>query len=204
MFKLVCVTNRSLCREDFLTRIQQIAQSGVSGIILREKDLSEADYQILAAKVLTICREYGVPCILHSFVKIAIALGAQAIHLPLPLLRTMTQEHKEQFRTIGASCHSLEDVLEAQKLGCSYVTLGHIFATDCKKGMPPRGLNLLRDVCRRASLPVLAIGGIDKDNIGSVKEAGAGGACIMSGLMACKDVNDDLDSLKKAVNQHEI
>ena len=132
MFKLVCVTNRSLCREDFLTRIQQIAQSGVSGIILREKDLSEADYQILA-KVLTICRRDRRSLYPAQLREDRHRPDAQAIHLPLPLLRMMTQEQKKQFRTIGASCHSLEDVLEAQKLGCAYVTLGHIFCHRLQK-----------------------------------------------------------------------
>ena len=85
------------------------------------------------------------------------------------------------------SCHSLDDVVAAQEGGCSYVTLGHIFATDCKKGLPERGLDFLTDVCRHASVPVYAIGGIDKDNIARVRDAGASGACIMSGFMTCPD-----------------
>ena len=68
-------------------------------------------------------------------------------------------------------------------LGASYVTGGHIFATDCKKGVPPRGLDFLKAVCSSVNIPVYAIGGINGDNINSVLNAGASGACIMSGLM---------------------
>ena len=65
------------------------------------------------------------------------------------------------------------------------MTAGHIYATDCKRGLPPRGLDFLREVCRSTSLPVLAIGGIGLDGkqLREVLEAGAAGACVMSGMM---------------------
>ena len=72
---------------------------------------------------------------------------------------------------------------QAQQLGASYITAGHIFATDCKKGLPPRGLGFLKDICRRVDIPVYAIGGITEENMVSALEAGAEGVCIMSGLM---------------------
>ena len=88
---------------------------------------------------------------------------------------------------MGTSCHSLDDVLEAAKLGCSYVTLGHIFPTGCKPGLPPRGVEFLTQVCRASPLPVYAIGGIGPENVAQVKQAGAAGACVMSGLMTASD-----------------
>lgn len=86
----------------------------------------------------------------------------------------------------------MEDALEAESLGCTYITAGHIFETDCKKGLPGRGLAFLRNVCVSVSIPVYAIGGIHDGNIAAVRGAGAKGACIMSGLMQCEDVKEYL------------
>ena len=187
MSDILCVTSRSLCREDFLTRLERIAAAGPAGVILREKDLPPEDYRALAERALALCRARGVPCILHSFPETAEALGERAIHLPLPLLRALPPERRGAFRVLGTSCHSVEDAREAEKLGCTYITAGHVFATDCKKGLAPRGLDFLRAVCRAVDLPVWAIGGITPENFPSVRAAGARGGCVMSGLMTCAD-----------------
>ena len=167
--------------------MEEIAAGGARAVILREKDLDAQRYQDLAEQVLPLCEKHGVRCILHSHPHTAMALGAKALHLPLPLLRELPESQRNFFEILGASCHSLEDVQEAQHLGCTYVTLGHIFATDCKKGLPPRGLSLLRNVCAASFIPVYAIGGICPENVDSVREAGAAGACLMSSLMTCPD-----------------
>lgn len=85
----------------------------------------------------------------------------------------------------GASCHSVEDALCAYKLGCDYITAGHVYITDCKKGLAPRGIDFLKKMCDSVPIPVYGIGGIDleSDKIDEVKQAGAKGACIMSGYM---------------------
>ena len=188
MSDILCVTNRKLCREDFPTRIERIAACHPAGIILREKDMNSEDYRELAAAVMRICEQHGVRCILHSFTDVAISLHADAIHLPLHLLRDLSQEHKSHFRILGSSCHSVEDALEAQALGCTYITAGHVFETDCKKGLPGRGLEFLQNICAAVNIPVYGIGGIDTDNIALVRTAGARGACLMSSLMATENV----------------
>lgn len=194
---ILCITNRKLCKEDFLTRIETIAAAHPKAIVLREKDLSEEEYKTLAEKVMYICKNYKVPCILHSFTKVAIELHAKAIHMPLPLLRNMTSREKSFFKIIGASCHSLDEAKEAQRLGCTYITAGHIFLTDCKKGLLGRGLAFLEEICDNTNIPVYAIGGISSINIESVRNAGASGACIMSGLMICIDIKETLTSLER-------
>ncbi|MGN0706545.1 MAG: thiamine phosphate synthase [Faecalibacterium sp.] len=188
MSDILCVTNRKLCREDFLTRVERIAACRPAGIILREKDLSPAAYRALAQPVLELCARYNVTCILHSFPDAARELRADALHLPLPLLRQMRTEEKAQFRILGASCHSAADALEAQALGCTYITAGHVFATECKKGVPGRGPDFLREVCRAVQIPVYGIGGIGAENIALVRKVGAAGACLMSSLMTAEDV----------------
>ena len=187
MFKIICVTGRSLCKGDFLTQIESIAAARPDSIILREKDMNVQDYAALACTVMDICEKFGVSCILHSFWGEASELSAQSIHLPLPVLRELKENEVKRFEHIGASCHSVDDAREAELLGASYITAGHVFATDCKKGLPGRGLDFLREVCRSTSLPVYAIGGISTDNIADIAAAGASGACIMSGFMRATD-----------------
>ena len=189
MSDVICVTNRNLCKEDFLQRIEKIAAANPAAIILREKDMTKEEYGNLAKQVLQICEKYQITCILHSFPDVAIEFLAEAIHLPLPILREMTEEQKSRFKVLGASCHSMEDALEAEALGCTYIIAGHIFATDCKKGLPGRGLDFLESICENVSIPVYAIGGIDSSNIDAVRNAGAKGACVMSGFMQCEDVH---------------
>lgn len=197
MSDVICVTNRKLCREDFFVRIEKIAKANPKAIILREKDLSESDYGALAFEIMKICRKYGTPCILHNFVNVALKLKSGYIHLPLSVLRKMSSAEKSQFSVIGASCHSADDAEEAEKLGCSYITAGHIFDTECKKGLPGRGLDFLDEVCKRVTVPVYAIGGIDKDNYADVCRAGASGVCVMSGLMLCDDANMYMEGFKR-------
>lgn len=190
MSDLICITNRKLCSNNFSDQIEMIASAHPKAIVLREKDLSEKEYEQLARQVMQICQKHGTQCILHSFSNVAIALGAEAVHMPLPLLQKMTPQEKSHFQIIGASCHSLEEAKKAQNLGCTYITAGHIFLTDCKKGLPGRGLPFLEEICKTVRIPVYAIGGISSQNIESVRKTGAAGACIMSGFMRCKTVEE--------------
>lgn len=192
MCDILCITNRSLCKEDFLSRIEKIAFANPKGIVLREKDLTKDEYKSLAIKVIEICKRYNTPCILHTFTSVALELKHPYIHLPLHILEDVTTEEKEKFKVLGASCHSAEDAVRAEKLGCTYITAGHIFDTDCKKGLPGRGLDFLKNVCESVEIPVYAIGGIRRENIAQVKNAGAKGVCVMSGVMMCEDVKEYL------------
>lgn len=204
MSELLCVTNRALCAGDFPERVAEIADQRLAGIILREKDLPEGDYEALAWQVLEICKARNVRCILHTFVPAALRLRAEAIHLPLPVLRQLTAAEKARFSMLGASCHSVEDAIEARQLGCTYITAGHVFATDCKKGLEPRGLDFLGQVCRAVDIPVYAIGGISAGNFADVLAAGAAGGCVMSGPMACGDVKAYFQHFQKAGEPHGI
>lgn len=190
---LLCFTNRALCDEPFLKRIEAIAAARPAGIVLREKDLAEDAYEELAAQVLSICQKYGTTCILHNYADAAARLNARALHLPLPVLRTLSAQDRARYRIIGASCHCLEDAEIAESLGCTYITAGHVFDTDCKKGLPGRGFAFLREICDSVSIPVYAIGGVSPDNIWGVRACGAAGACVMSGVMRCEDVSAYLE-----------
>lgn len=185
MSNIIIFTNRNLCRENFVTRIEKIAKAKPSAIVLREKDLSERQYTELAEKVYDICVKNDTKLILHNFAEAAIKLGIPHIHMPLTSLCRLTAEELSFFSTLGASCHSVEDAKTAQKIGCTYITAGHIFNTDCKKGTEGRGLSFLENVCGAVSIPVYAIGGINRDNFTDTINAGACGAVVMSGAMTC-------------------
>lgn len=185
--KIRCITNRHLAEGDYFTQIERIAQAGPEALIVREKDLPEAEYEQLAARVMQICSSYRVPCILHTFTQVAIRLKAEAIHLPLEELLAMPEEQKACFKVIGASAHSVEEALTAQNAGASYITASHIYATDCKKGLPPRGIPFLQEVCKATELPVYALGGICAENAKECIRAGAQGVCIMSECMRLRE-----------------
>ena len=187
MSDVIFVTNRKLCREDFLTRIERLAQSCPKAVILREKDLSPEEYTRLAAKVMEICRARGTLCILHTFADTAEKLHAAALHLSMDGLRKLDHQQRKKLSVLGASCHSAAEASEAEALGCTYITAGHIFNTDCKAGVPGRGTDFLKQICSRVSIPVYAIGGIDPANAAAVREAGAAGICVMSAAMTCAD-----------------
>ena len=193
MSDIICVTARKLCGGDFLEQLSKIAEAAPKYIILREKDLDGPDYRALAEKAMEICQGSTTRLILHYYWGTAIELGSDSVHLPLHILRELSDEDKSRFSLIGASCHSVEDAREAEKLGANYITAGHIFATDCKKGLPPRGLDFLREVCKSVDIPVYAIGGISPENFPQVTEAGASGACVMSGFMKCAEPKDLLN-----------
>ncbi len=191
MFRVLAITNRHLCAGSLIEQLQIICsgQRCPYAVILREKDLSAAAYGKLAQKAAAVCEVYQVPLILHSFWQIALALDFRYIHLPLSVLQTEKfQRHKGAFRLIGASVHSSEEAQEAAALGAQYLTAGHIYATNCKAGVPGRGLVWLQSVCKAVDIPVYAIGGISPagEQFAELRQCGAAGACIMGGFMLLK------------------
>ena len=189
---VICVTNRTLCKDDFLKRVESICQAGPKFIILREKDLDRKEYTQLAAQCLAICKTYGIQLVLHTHIQSALDLGVTAIHLPLPILK---QESKRlnAFTMIGTSVHAVEEVALAQNLGATYLIAGHIFQTDCKADLKPRGISFYQKVQNASHIPVYPIGGIHKDTAQEIINAGATDFCIMSELMTCDHVEENIN-----------
>ena len=188
MSDILVFTNRFICTEEFISRIEKIAKEKPKGLVLREKDLCEEEYTALAEEVLKICRSYDTLCILHNFENVAVKLECDSLHLPLHKLRLLSDNKKQSFKCLGASVHSVNEAVEAEKLGCTYITAGHIYDTDCKAGSPGKGLQYLKEVCENVSIPVFAIGGIKAENVADLTDLGAKGVCVMSGAMQCLDV----------------
>lgn len=200
MCKIICITNRKLCRVDFSVQLEKIAAARPDMVILREKDMREDEYSILAEKSAEICRKYEVPFAVNSFRNTALKKGIKRIHLPLHILRELTPEDKTVFDIIGTSVHSKEDAEEAVALGAGYIIAGHIFETECKKGLAGRGTDFLKEICNTVKLPVYAIGGISADNAAECIQAGADGICLMSSFMQAEDVSEFMDRLRGVMN----
>ena len=187
---VIAVTNRKLSQRPFLEQIKRVCQLRPEAIILREKDLSETEYAKLAEEVYNITTSYDVRLIVHTYINVARELGINTVHMSLHNMREYRKEFIDNVNKInniktGCSIHSVEEAVEARNMGASYITAGHVYATDCKKGLAPRGLDFLKNVCDSVDIPVYAIGGIDIDD-GRRKEVnkyGAAGCCIMSGMM---------------------
>lgn len=182
--KLICVTNRLLCEEDFLHRIRRIASSGVDAILLREKDLPEVAYRQLAQQCLEICRNTATPLWLNTFVETAVQFQLP-VQLPIPVLKTLSQETQHLLPAIGVSVHCPQDATLAASYGASWLIAGHVYPTACKLGLPPRGIPFIRQICETVSIPVYAIGGITADKQNTLCLAGAEGCCVMSHWMQC-------------------
>ena len=115
--KLICVTNRKICNGDLLKRVEEIVKYKPRAILLREKDLTESEYEDLAKDVIKICEKENVKCILHNFIETAIKFKAESIHMTFTNLRIMSADEKKFFKNIGASCHSEEEARKAQSAG---------------------------------------------------------------------------------------
>ncbi|MGN0692609.1 MAG: thiamine phosphate synthase [Oscillospiraceae bacterium] len=197
MCKVICVTQSSAVSGDLLTQLEKIAAAGADRMILREKQLSEEEYISLAEKAAVICGKYGVPMSVHTYIAAARAVGTKDVHMSFGAFSSIEEDIRSAYN-IGVSVHSAEEAVTAERLGAAYITAGHIFPTDCKKGLPPRGTAFLSQICSSADIPVYAIGGMTPENAPQVIAAGAGGVCIMSGLMRAfepKSIIDKIHSL---------
>ena len=197
MFKVISVSARHHSN-NFLQSIEMIAQSEVEAIILREKDLSEDEYFLLAKKVKEICNKYNKKLIIHSFIDVAKKLGIKNIQLSFSKFIAVDNLHKD-FETIGTSVHSVEDAVLAEKSGADYIIAGHIFATDCKKGLAPRGVEFLSKVCNAVNIPVYAIGGIDDNSVAELSNLNCNnfsGVYVMSALMKSDNPQELVQKVK--------
>lgn len=183
---VIFVTNRKLCNDDYISRLKQLAKLKPHAIILREKDLPTQEYELLAKQVKSVCEESEVTLIINQKIDVALRRNIPFIQLSMEDLRKY-KEKIDKFKCVGASVHSTDEALEAVRLGAGYLIAGHIYPTGCKKGVQPRGLHFLRELCSRVDVPVFAIGGITQERINEVLEAGAKGVCIMSQAMSCSD-----------------
>lgn len=185
---LIAVTDSASCPRPLaeqIERLTKLTELRPQAVILRAKSLDKAAYRMLALHAQQSCEATGIALILHSDWQLAHELGISKLHLPLALLRQLPACERTHFTWLSTSVHSVGEAQEAQALGATMLIAGHIYTTQCKAGLAPRGLGFLQAVCNTVSLPVYAIGGIgfDAAQHAELQANGARGACVMSAYM---------------------
>lgn len=198
--KLNIISNRKLCENENLEKqIEKIFSAYEKKIILenfeivsltlREKDLDKNEYLNLVEKIYPIYQKHKINLILHQNydLKLDDRYNIDGIHLSYSIFKSLNKNIKEElikkYKRIGISIHSIDEGKEVEMLGATYVVAGHIFETDCKKGLEPRGLKFVEELSSILTIPIFAIGGIDEKNSQSVIDSGAFSVCMMSSLM---------------------
>ena len=198
--KLNIITNRKLCENENLERqIEKIFSAYKRKIILedfeivaltlREKDLDKNEYLNLVKKIYPICKRYRIDLILHQNYDLNLdkKYKIEGIHLSYDNFKSLNKNIREElikkYKKIGVSIHSVDEAKEVENLGANYVVAGHIFKTDCKKDLEPRGLKFIQELSLILTIPIFAIGGINQENSHLVINSGAFGICMMSSLM---------------------
>lgn len=151
-------------------------------VYLREKSLSDQEYLHLAKEIGSICKQNGVAMYICHRADIARKLGIKNLHISVKNLSKIGT--KCDFDNISVSVHCPLDAKIAEEYGATSLVFGHIFETNCKKDLQPRGTKSLEEICRATSLPVVAIGGITRDNYEQVLRAGASDFAVMSSAMS--------------------
>jgi len=193
---IIAITDRYLSKIPFFDQFEKIARAAPDMIILREKDLSSSDYRSIAETCINICREHDVLFCINSFVDVASELDVGHIQLPR---ETFDKNSKKlgAFDSIGVSIHSLDEAIDAERLGADYLIYGNVFESQCKPGVLAKGLDSLAEICSSVDIPVYGIGGIEEKNAASVVEAGAEGVCMISALMTADDPSKIASAVRK-------
>lgn len=182
------ITNRNLVKNNnFMDIIQSSVEGGVDAIILREKDLVFDELMPLALEIKRIVENSKTQLIVNTNIDVAKAIEANGIQVSFNDFMKKKYNYKGIF---GISVHSLEEAIVAAQKGASYLLAGHIFETDCKKGLQPKGIEFIQDIKKNVNIPVIALGGITLDNVNEVILAGADGIAVMSSIMTSDNPYD--------------
>ena len=189
--------------EEFLFRVEQALQGGVTLLQLREKEKSTREYIELAEKVHAIAKRYGVPLIIDDRVDVALAIDAEGVHvgasdMPVSTARKLMGNDK----IVGATAKTVPWATEAWQQGADYLGVGAIFPTTTKVKTILTSTDTLRDICNAVPLPANAIGGLNKDNIDVLKGIPIAGICVVSAIMKAEDPKTAAEQLK--ARAHEL
>ena len=170
--------------EEFLYRVEQALQGGVTLLQLREKNKSTREYIELAEKVHVITKRYNVPLIIDDRVDVALAIDAEGVHvgaedMPVATARKLMGDDK----IVGATAKTVPWAQEAYEQGADYLGVGAIYPTTTKVKTVLTSVDTLRDICNAVPIPANAIGGLNKDNIDVLAGVSVAGICVVSAIM---------------------
>lgn len=195
---LYAVTDRAWTGEKSLyEQVEQALKGGVSCLQLREKNLTHDEFLSEAKEIKKLCNAYNVPLIINDDVDIAIESGADGVHVGQKDMDVSEARRKlGADKIIGVSARTVEQALLAEKNGADYLGVGAVFSTSTKLDAKNISHEILRDICSAVSIPVVAIGGISKDNITQLAGTGVDGVALVSAVFSAKDIEKECVCLR--------
>lgn len=187
---LYAVTDRSwLNGQTLYEQVEQALKGGVSFLQLREKELEEQAFLEEAKVIQELCKKYQVPFLINDNVELAASIGADGVHVgQSDMAAGAAREKLGPDRIIGVSARSVEEALEAQRQGADYLGVGAVFPTGSKADAVEVDHQVLKEICSAVEIPVIAIGGIGRDNIDQLKGSGICGIAVISAIFAQNDI----------------
>lgn len=199
MLRLYAVTDRAWVGK--LTLPQQVEaalKGGATCVQLREKNLADSSILAEAQEISALCKQYRVPFILNDNVALAAQCGADGVHLgqedmdPAEARRILGPD-----AIIGVSAHNVAEAKAAVAAGADYLGCGAMFATTTKTNVTALPKETLRAICAAVGVPVVAIGGISKQNLLSLAHCGEAGVALVSAIFAAKDIEEECRELRR-------
>ncbi len=196
---LYAVTDRAWTGE--MTLYQQVEaalRGGVTCVQLREKEMGDEDFLREAKEIHALCQRYGVPFIVNDNVDVAIACGAEGIHVGQEdMAAGDVRRRVGDGMILGVSVHTVEEAREAVASGADYLGLGAVFPTSTKTDVEQMSKETLRAICEAVDVPVVAIGGIDRGNLGTLAGSGVDGVALVSAIFSAPDIEGACRELRK-------
>ena len=196
---LYAVTDRAWTgKQTLYQQVECALKGGVTCVQLREKDLPEAEFLAEAREIGALCRSCGVPFIINDNVEIALACGADGVHVGQSDMEAgRVRAAVGEGMMIGVSARTVEEALTAQRAGADYLGVGAVFSTSTKLDAEAVSRQTLRDICAAVDIPVTAIGGISKDNILELSGTGIDGVALVSAIFGAEDIEGRCRELKE-------
>lgn len=186
---LYAVTDRSWLGERTLDQVvEQVLRGGATFLQLREKELDRAAFLAEAKELKALTAKYRVPFVINDDIDIALESDADGVHLgQTDLMGRDARALIGPDKILGITANTVELAVAAEKAGADYIGAGAVFGTTTKQNAKNLSLDTLRDICRAVTIPVVAIGGINEDNLPRLAGTGVAGAAVVSALFAQKD-----------------
>ena len=203
---LYLVTDHTHLEEkEFLQKIEAACKGGVTLVQLREKESGGKDYLELAYKVKAITDDYHIPLIIDDRIDVALAVGAAGVHLgqsdlPISVARKLMGPDK----IIGATAKTVEQALKAVEEGADYLGVGAIYPTTTKVKTTLTKVSTLKAIGEAVSCPIVAIGGLNKDNCDILKDSPISGLAVVSALMKAEDTEKATKELRTKVESIKL
>ncbi|MCM0647765.1 thiamine phosphate synthase [Clostridium swellfunianum] len=200
-YSLYLVTDREvLADRELCAAVEEAIKGGVTAVQLREKCTNSAEFYEIASKVKAITDKHNIPLIINDRLDIALAVNAAGVHLgqqdlPAKLARELIGSDK----ILGVSAATLQEAKTAAEDGADYIGVGAVFPTLTKQDARAVSLEDLKQIKKSVSIPVVAIGGINENNVEGLKAANIDGIAVISCILGKSDVRAAAELMKKLV-----